>query len=62
MLPPARSFSAVDIFDMSKPDEPEPSIHCSFQPPRTRAAGCFSTGIQEAPGAGVKHPARDGLR
>ena len=26
MLPPAKSFSAVDIFDMSKPDEPEPSI------------------------------------
>ena len=59
--PPASSFSAVDIFDMSKPDEPEPSIHCSFQPPRTRAAGCFSSGIQEATGARVKHPAWDGF-
>ncbi len=48
MLPPARSFSAVDIFDMSKPDEPEPSMHRSFQPPRARAAGCFSRDIQEA--------------
>jgi hypothetical protein len=61
-LPPAKSFSAVDIFDMSKPDELEPSIHCSFQPPRTRAAGWFSTRIQEALDAGVKHPAWDGLR
>ena len=37
MLPPARTFSAVDIFDTSKPDEPEPSMHRSFQPPRARA-------------------------
>ena len=61
MLPPASSFSAVDIFDMSKPDEPEPSMHRSFQPPRARAAGCFSSAIQEVPGAGVKHPARDAV-
>src|SRR5919108_1560727 len=34
IAPPASSLSAVDIREMSKPDEPEPSMHRSFQLPR----------------------------
>ena len=59
MLPPARSFSAVDIFDMSKPDEPEPSMHSLLSAAARSRGRVHLSGIQEAPGAGVKHPARD---
>ena len=48
MLPPASSLSPVDMLFTSKPDELEPSIHRSFQPPRACAVGAPSSDIQEA--------------